>query len=412
MSTSSRPHLIRNVPVEFPFQPYRSQLLYMEKVMEALQSGANALLESPTGTGKTMSLLCSALAWRQAQEAQLGAVAVANNSAASIKVQYALEQQTGMSAFQNNPTPAPTDEHGWARRARANRDRDGFQGFASGNVASSSGSGSGSSNSNSNSNSGSGPPDLQPRHTASKIIYTARTHSQLSQVVKELKATAYRPNVCILGSRQQLCVHPKVSKKSGAQQNRACQTLVKERKCRYHIGVEEYLGSMKISSTAWTAKSNKDLPGSGVNANAASVSRFHVNGSSVSNNKTTRNPPLPEKHVIQDIEELHAFGKSQQVCPYYLSRQKANADIFFMPYNYLVDPNVRQTLTDLQWKDAIIIVDEGRYSGRHAGGVGSSSSSSSVMGGSSWCAVGSGCGCDYFVLFFSNSHSFFIKCTS
>ena len=63
-------HLIRNVPVEFPFQPYQSQLLYMEKVIEALQTGSNALLESPTGTGKTMSLLCSTLAWRQAQEAQ------------------------------------------------------------------------------------------------------------------------------------------------------------------------------------------------------------------------------------------------------------------------------------------------------------------------------------------------------
>ena len=62
--------------------------------------------------------------------------------------------------------------------------------------------------------------------------------------------------------------------------------------------------------------------------------------------------------MIQDIEELHAFGKTQQICPYYLSRQTANADIYFMPYNYLVDPNVRQTLTDLQWKDAVVICDE------------------------------------------------------
>ena len=70
------------------------------------------------------------------------------------------------------------------------------------------------------------------------------------------------------------------------------------------------------------------------------------------------------KHEIQDIEELHAFGKSNHVCPYYLSRQRANADIFFMPYNYLVDPNVRQTLTDMQWKDAIIICDEAHNLGK------------------------------------------------
>ena len=46
----------------------------------------------------------------------------------------------------------------------------------------------------------------------SVIIYATRTHSQLTQVVSELKSTVYRPNMTVLGSREQLCVHEKISK--------------------------------------------------------------------------------------------------------------------------------------------------------------------------------------------------------
>ena len=58
---------VRGLDVEFPFAPYDSQLVFMEKVIQTLQKqGTNALLESPTGTGKTLCLLCATLAWRQA----------------------------------------------------------------------------------------------------------------------------------------------------------------------------------------------------------------------------------------------------------------------------------------------------------------------------------------------------------
>ena len=56
--------------VTFPFEPYAIQREYIECVVKAASNKQNALLESPTGTGKTLSLLCSSLAWQQSSSAE------------------------------------------------------------------------------------------------------------------------------------------------------------------------------------------------------------------------------------------------------------------------------------------------------------------------------------------------------
>ena len=53
--------------IRFPYNPYNVQRLYMEKVLDCLKSKKFGLLESPTGTGKTMALLCASLAWLEAE---------------------------------------------------------------------------------------------------------------------------------------------------------------------------------------------------------------------------------------------------------------------------------------------------------------------------------------------------------
>lgn len=61
---------IGGLQVRFPYQPYGTQLAFMSRVISTLDRAqrdgrCHALLESPTGTGKTLSLLCSVLAWQQ-----------------------------------------------------------------------------------------------------------------------------------------------------------------------------------------------------------------------------------------------------------------------------------------------------------------------------------------------------------
>ncbi len=69
-----------------------------------------------------------------------------------------------------------------------------------------------------------------------KIIFSSRTHSQLSKAVDELKHSPYSPVTCVLGSRDQLCVNPEaLSAGRGTALNNCCQRLIRSRNgCEYY----------------------------------------------------------------------------------------------------------------------------------------------------------------------------------
>ncbi|KAJ7329160.1 hypothetical protein JRQ81_015334 [Phrynocephalus forsythii] len=62
----------------FPYTPYPIQEEFMAKLYEVLETGKIGIFESPTGTGKSLSLICGALSWlrdfeekKQQEEARL-----------------------------------------------------------------------------------------------------------------------------------------------------------------------------------------------------------------------------------------------------------------------------------------------------------------------------------------------------
>ena len=58
------------------------------------------------------------------------------------------------------------------------------------------------------------------------------------------------------------------------------------------------------------------------------------------------------------IEELASLGKQHSVCPYYISKELQNtADIILLPYNYLIDPSSRKSLS-IDLDGCILIFDE------------------------------------------------------
>ncbi|GAU11015.1 hypothetical protein TSUD_113080, partial [Trifolium subterraneum] len=236
---------IRGIDVDFPYEAYDSQLVYMDKVMQSLQEERNALLESPTGTGKTLCLLCATLAFRKS----LGSFS------------------TGLIIT--------TDVTGKIVISRS-------------------------------------PPGDFPT-----ILYASRTHSQIRQVIKELKQTSYRPKMIVLGSREQLCIHDKVKLLRGKTQTSACRSA-----CRRTAKSKLRCGHF-----------NKVIP------------------------YLKRNPTIGEEPV--DIEDLVNIGRTSGSCPYYLAKELHKAvDIIFAPYNYLIDRGIRRKYLSFSWSNSILIFDE------------------------------------------------------
>lgn len=61
---------------------------------------------------------------------------------------------------------------------------------------------------------------------------------------------------------------------------------------------------------------------------------------------------------MHDIEDLVKAGRRRTACPYYAARTLAeNADIVFCPYNYLIDPQIRKSVS-IELRNAVVIFDE------------------------------------------------------
>ncbi|KAG8176684.1 hypothetical protein JTE90_002676 [Oedothorax gibbosus] len=63
--TSSKAYTIGGVPIMFPYRAYPSQITMMDKIVKCLNKKDNCLLESPTGSGKSLALLCACLGWQK-----------------------------------------------------------------------------------------------------------------------------------------------------------------------------------------------------------------------------------------------------------------------------------------------------------------------------------------------------------
>ncbi|KAJ8245621.1 hypothetical protein GJAV_G00272710 [Gymnothorax javanicus] len=105
----------------FPYQPYSIQEEFMEALHRVLDEGKIGIFESPTGTGKSLSLICGSLAWlRDHEERKRKEAAKLLEEAESVG-----EKESGQGSASSSTDASSSAEPDWIRdfvEKRAERD--------------------------------------------------------------------------------------------------------------------------------------------------------------------------------------------------------------------------------------------------------------------------------------------------
>ncbi|XP_029909054.1 ATP-dependent DNA helicase DDX11 [Myripristis murdjan] len=370
----------------FPYQPYTIQEQFMQSLYCALEQGKVGIFESPTGTGKSLSLICGALSWLRDYEERKRheTAALLQGGEASLSTSSTLPSATPQSS-----STCSSSEPDWITdfvQKKAERDmvsklkddelkrkkreeklemirnnvqlkyamkRKGCEDDEAFKLLQLS---------KEDPAEASGDPeeeeliiadyesddesktknkfcvaeddeddDLVEEHVT-KIYYCSRTHSQLAQFVHEVQKSPFSQEISLvtLGSRQNLCINEEVRRLGSIQRiNDRCLELQKNKQEKQHHeeGVKRKRGPAK------------------------SVCPYH--GAAAL--QQLRDEVLGKVH---DIERLLTLGRETHACPYYATRFAVPpAQLVVLPYQMVLHEATRRA-AGVQLKGQVLIIDE------------------------------------------------------
>ncbi|KAK9451561.1 helicase C-terminal domain-containing protein [Limtongia smithiae] len=356
-----------------PFQPYAIQVDFMNALYDTINDGKIGIFESPTGTGKSLSLICGAMTWlRDHQRLELES-ATGDDGEDSSEPAWVREYQQHIlrdnrlrkfkrledrlrrvreseardqAAIGKTRIFTGDSRSSGRKRSKENESSDENQflvkDWTDDSDASQAAASTGESNLSSevqallhrlnpNTNHDDSDDDNDEFDGETKIFYASRTHSQLTQFVEQLKLPHFPPSELYSGngelhhvplsSRKQLCIHPTISRlRNVTDINDRCAELQHnsgDKRCPYMMNEHEAEGR----------------------------------------NKTREFRDRILAH-IHDIEDLADIGKSMDVCSYYASRSAVKStEIVTLPYPLLLQSSNRRALS-LSLKNHVVIIDE------------------------------------------------------
>ncbi|TVY32340.1 ATP-dependent DNA helicase, partial [Lachnellula subtilissima] len=361
---------IHKIDFHHPYTPYDIQETFMSTVYQVLEDGKVGILESPTGTGKSLSLICGSLTWlrdhkrktfeegldwgpndsnspewlieqtrarkrremlrsREDMEARLAKIRLKEKAQKDryLKGDHKVKKRktdAETSGKDGGEDQFVLDDYDSDQEQHSTKDEGSLYSAKTLELMEQLGMGS------------IAKEEEEEVEEETKIFYCSRTHSQLTQFINELRRVNFPPAFpeekpskepqmedlkhLTLGSRKNLCINPKVNNLGSV------------------AAINERCSELQQSSTA---KEHKCV--------------FLPNKENQPLVNTFRDHALA---TLRDIEDLGALGKEIGVCPYYASRAAIKpAEIVTLPYPLLLQKSAREAL-GISLKGHVVIIDE------------------------------------------------------
>ena len=296
-------HVVDGTALVFRRKPYDIQVQLVRTMRLSIQKNEVGIFESPTGTGKSMSLVSTVLSWLR--DVRLG------------RVQYKPEESAPKTAVPSF-VAAWKQKNSNAQRIQcmeAVQQHKKIKPGAHSHIRSPSAA-----------DEAAGGDFSHSDCVIPRVIVASRTHSQLSQLVTEFKEFPHDGEagpvlVLPLAARKHTCLNTSVQQKAQGDSDRLNELCTS-------LGADcPYREDAKVDALA----------------------------AAMANCATQAGGSTRRTWALKDIEEL---GEVSSACPYYASRRSVGrASVILVPYNFLLDARTRAEC-GIDLADSVVIFDE------------------------------------------------------